>query len=71
MHDGSLATLEGVVAFYVKGGNHNPNLDRIMIPRSLANRDSANLVAFLRTLTSDVLRDSNAVRGRFFRPQKN
>ncbi|MCK5943334.1 MAG: hypothetical protein KAI24_15240 [Planctomycetes bacterium] len=50
MHDGSLATLEDVVAFYARGGNANPHLDPKMQPLSLSDDDQAALVAFLRSL---------------------
>tara|TARA_R110002096_G_scaffold79532_1_gene186654 strand:- start:28294 stop:29358 length:1065 start_codon:yes stop_codon:yes gene_type:complete len=52
MHDGSLATLEEVVAFYRRGGNDNPGLDRKMEPLELSDRDAANLVAFLKAITT-------------------
>jgi cytochrome c peroxidase len=52
MHDGSLATLEEVVEFYRRGGNDNPDLDRKMEPLHLSDRDAANLVAFLKAITS-------------------
>ena len=50
MHDGSLATLKEVVAFYVRGGNKNEHLDRRMRALSLSKDDQAALVAFLRSL---------------------
>lgn len=51
MHDGSLATLEDVVAFYDRGGNPNPNLDPTLRPLELTEAERAELVAFLRALT--------------------
>ena len=52
MHDGSIATLEGVVAFYAEGGGGDPAQD----PRTrfvrLTQSDQVALVVFLRTLTS-------------------
>lgn len=51
MHDGSLATLEDVVAFYDRGGRPNANLDAAMKPLGLSEEDRANLVAFLRALS--------------------
>jgi len=51
MHDGSLATLEEVVAFYRKGAHPNTGLDRAIEPLELTDRDAANLVAFLRALS--------------------
>ncbi len=53
MHDGSLATLEDVVEFYVRGGTPNPTLDSSIKPLSrLLARDKRDLVAFLQSLTS-------------------
>lgn len=67
MHDGSLATLEEVVEFYAQGGIRNPNLDDVMGPRDLTEQDRADLVAFLRALTTDWLADSSAVGRRLLR----
>lgn len=50
MHDGSVATLEEVVAFYVRGGNHNAQLDDKMQKLDLSKADQEALVAFLRSL---------------------
>lgn len=50
MHDGSIKTLEEVVAFYVRGGNANPNLDRKVQKLDLSKEDQEALVAFLRSL---------------------
>lgn len=50
MHDGSLATLADVVAFYARGGNANAHLDRRMRALDLSTADQEALVAFLRTL---------------------
>jgi cytochrome c peroxidase len=51
MHDGSLATLEDVVAFYARGGNVNPSLDPLMQPLELSAEDQQALAAFLRALS--------------------
>src|SRR5439155_17173409 len=51
MHDGSLQTLEEVVAFYNRGGVKNPRLDPIMAPLGLSKGDEADLVAFLKALS--------------------
>ncbi|MCC7010992.1 MAG: cytochrome-c peroxidase [Planctomycetes bacterium] len=51
MHDGSLATLEDVVAFYVRGGNANAELDERLQPLELSAEDQRALVAFLRALS--------------------
>jgi cytochrome c peroxidase len=50
MHDGSLSTLEAVVAFYDRGGGPNPNLDPAIRPLRLAPGERSDLVAWLRAL---------------------
>ncbi|HSB08100.1 MAG TPA: cytochrome c peroxidase [Blastocatellia bacterium] len=52
-HDGSAATLEEVVKFYVKGGNQNPNRDWQLEPVALSESEQRDLVEFLKALTSD------------------
>lgn len=52
MHDGSLATLTDVVRFYDAGAGANANLDPRLKPLGLADRDIADLVAFLESLTA-------------------
>jgi cytochrome c peroxidase len=55
MHDGSLATLADVVAFYDRGGAPNPELDPRVHPLHLSAQEASDLVAFLESLTgSDV-----------------
>lgn len=63
MHDGSIKTLEDAVAHYAAGGRvidkgpnagdgrANPYKDPAITPIDLTDRDRADLVAFLRTLT--------------------
>lgn len=51
MHDGSLATLEAVVAFYDAGGIDNPGKSPLLQPLGLSAGERAALVAFLRSLT--------------------
>jgi cytochrome c peroxidase len=53
MHDGSLATLEEVVAFYSAGGVPNPNLSPLIGPLHLHPYEQAALTAFLRALTDE------------------
>lgn len=48
MHDGSEATLEDVVDYYVKGGNPNPQLDEEIYPLKLTDQDKADLITFLK-----------------------
>lgn len=52
MHDGSLATLEEVVAFYDAGGVANPGKSPLLAPLGLTAAEREALVAFLRSLTS-------------------
>lgn len=51
LHDGSEKTLMDVVEYYDRGGNRNPNLDPMMLPLHLTQREKADLVAFLEALT--------------------
>lgn len=51
MHDGSLATLEDVVAFYKKGAGANPQLDEALQGIEITDEDAQNLVAFLKALS--------------------
>lgn len=51
MHDGSLATLEDVVAFYQRGGNPNPERSPLLKRLNLNDDDVTNLLAFLRALS--------------------
>lgn len=54
MHDGSLKTLEDVVAHYVKGGSPHPQLDEELYPLKLTPAEQADLVTFLKEgLSSD------------------
>ena len=52
MHDGSIATLEAVVAFYAEGGGGDPTQDPRTQSVQLTQSDQDALVAFLKTLTS-------------------
>lgn len=52
MHDGSLSTLEDVVAFYDKGGIEHDG-EKVLEPLGLSEKEKADLVAFLKTLTSE------------------
>ena len=54
MHDGSLATLEAVVDHYDHGGVNRPSRSDLMRPLELTAQEKADLVAFLKTLTSDL-----------------
>lgn len=48
MHDGSLKTLEEVVAHYNKGGTPHPQLDEDIFPLKLTAAEAADLVTFLK-----------------------
>lgn len=52
-HDGSAATLEEVVRFYVKGGKANSFRDWQLEPVSLSEEEQRDVVEFLKALTSD------------------
>ena len=52
MHDGSIATLEGVIEHYDGGGLERPGRSGLIGPLELAPEEKSDLVAFLRTLTS-------------------
>lgn len=65
MHDGSIPTLEGVVAHYVAGGraalpeadggagSPSPLADSLVFPLGLTTEEQADLVAFLESLTDE------------------
>lgn len=54
MHDGSITTLEDVVAFYSKGGNSNPYKDGALEVLNLTQREQKDLVEFLKSLSEEV-----------------
>jgi cytochrome c peroxidase len=54
MHDGSIATLEQVVDHYDSGGVDRPSRSDLMKPLGLTAQEKADLVAFLKTLSSDL-----------------
>jgi cytochrome c peroxidase len=55
MHDGGIGTLEGVLDHYAQGGSKNPNKDPLIHGFSLTERDRADLIEFLKTLTDDAV----------------
>jgi cytochrome c peroxidase len=70
MHDGSIATLDGVLDHYAAGGrtiksgpnagvgHDNPNKDHLIAGFQLSRQDRADLIAFLESLTDEaVLQD--------------
>ena len=54
MHDGSLATLEQVIDHYDHAGVVRPSRSDLMRPLGLTAQEKSELVAFLKTLTSDL-----------------
>jgi cytochrome c peroxidase len=52
MHDGSIDTLEGVLAHYITGGVARPTRSPLMQPLQLNGEEFADLLAFMRTLSS-------------------
>lgn len=57
MHDGSLATLEEVIALYNQGGIANENLSPLLKPLNLSETEAGDLAAFLRALTGSNVGD--------------
>ena len=58
MHDGSLPTLESVIALYDRGGVARPSRDVHIHPLQLSTQERDDLLAFLQTLTGDAARDT-------------
>ena len=48
MHDGSLKTLEEVIAHYIKGGTPSPQVDEELFPLKLSTDEAADLITFLK-----------------------
>jgi cytochrome c peroxidase len=59
MHNGVLATLEDVVAFYITGGGEDENKDPLVQPLNLSEDEQSNLVAFLESLCGDKIIDES------------
>ena len=55
MHDGSIKTLEDVIAYYNTGGSADPEKDARIKPLGLSEAEQKELVAFLKSLTSESL----------------
>jgi cytochrome c peroxidase len=51
MHDGSLKSLEEVIAHYKNGGKKNPTQDKSIKSFNLSNKEKTQLLSFLKTLT--------------------
>jgi cytochrome c peroxidase len=54
MHDGSLRTLDAVVAHYNQGGSGRPSQSELVKPIGLSPDEQAQIVAFLQTLTGAI-----------------
>jgi len=54
MHDGSVATLEAVIEHYNDGGINRPSRSELIKPLALSPQEKVDLVAFMKTLTSDM-----------------
>lgn len=50
MHDGSIQTLEEVVDYYDKGGNHNRFIDAAIFPLKFTKQEKIDLVEFMKAL---------------------
>lgn len=53
MHDGSISTLQEVIAHYNRGGVPNPQLDPRMRPLGLSEQEQAQLVAFMHAFSAN------------------
>lgn len=60
MHDGSLQTLEEVMELYNKGGEENPFLDSGIRPLNLTDQEIADIVEFMKSLTSPQFKNAAA-----------
>jgi cytochrome c peroxidase len=63
MHDGSMSSLEEVVAFYNEGGRGTPRQDKRIHALHLSEEDQQAMIAFLESLT-----DWNFLQNRTFTP---
>jgi cytochrome c peroxidase len=58
MHDGSLQTLNAVIAHYDTGGADRPSRSELIMPLGLSSEEQNDIVAFLDTLTSSIEPDA-------------
>jgi len=58
MHNGSMKSLEEVVEFYSRGGNHanTHHIANLVFPHGFSAQDKSDLIAFLKTLTDERVR---------------
>jgi cytochrome c peroxidase len=64
MHDGSLPTLRDVVEFYNAGGGNQEPKSVLLRQLNLTNREKADLVAFLESLTGKVEKTGPRIAGK-------
>lgn len=66
MHDGRFGTLEEVIDHYTRGGQYGEHVHPNVRKLDFSDRDRADLIAFLKTLTdaaySDKLRDKDSIQ---------
>jgi cytochrome c peroxidase len=55
MHDGSIATLDGVLDHYASGGKESVDKDPLIRGFKISEEDRKNLIAFLQSLTDDAV----------------
>lgn len=53
MHDGSMNTLEEVIAHYQSGGKNHPHKSDLLKPLNLTETEQQELIAFLKSLTDE------------------
>jgi cytochrome c peroxidase len=58
MNDGSLGTLDEVIAFYDRGGRAHPFLDPELHPLNLTDDEQQALLRFLQWLNGDIAEGS-------------
>jgi cytochrome c peroxidase len=63
MHDGSIASLEEVVAHYNSGGKDHPHKSDLIRPLNLTPEEQTALLAFLKSLT-----DTDFINNKKYRP---
>jgi len=52
MHDGSMKTLEEVIDYYDKGGDHNKYIDAAIFPLHFTDQEKTDLLEFMKALNS-------------------
>jgi cytochrome c peroxidase len=65
MHDGRFNTLEEVVDHYNSGGHYSENIDPLIYPLNLNEKQKENIVKFLKTMTDTSYLNNPLVRNPF------